>query len=90
MSGLFELSSETANSARIEEQLDGSSIVQDDYEKLKQENESYQQEVYVLRLKLEASNAFVKELQESNEGLEQSFAQHTAKQKEIFSVKEEK
>jgi len=90
MSELLKLSDEITNSIRIEEQLEGSSIIQDDYEKLKQENEYYQQEIYVLRLKLETSNAFVKELQENNEALEQSFAQHTAKQKEVFSVQEEK
>ncbi|EZA60955.1 hypothetical protein X777_08167 [Ooceraea biroi] len=72
----------------LEQQLEESLIVQDDYKKLKQENECYRQQLHVLRLKLAASNALEKELQESNEGLERSLAQCTAKAEEMFSEKE--
>lgn len=72
-----------------EEQLEKSSLDQDDYKKLKQENENYRQELHVLRLKLETSNALEKELLEINEGLERSHAQHTTKTAKMLAEKDE-
>lgn len=73
---MSELYGESANDTKIEEYLEESLISQDDYKKLKQENECYRQELYVLRLKLEASDAIKRDLQESNEALEEKFTQY--------------
>jgi len=64
-----------ANDTKIEEHVDESSINQDDYKKLKLENEEYRQELHVLRLKLEARDAFIKDLQDSHETLETNLKQ---------------
>lgn len=89
MSESLELYDEHRDDTKIEEHFE-SSIVQDDYKKLKQENEHYKQELYVLRLKLDASNALEKELQEANEALEQSLARYTAKSEKMLSEKNER
>ncbi|EFN79579.1 hypothetical protein EAI_01278 [Harpegnathos saltator] len=78
------------DNTKDEEYLDESSIVQDDYKKLKQENECYRQELYVLRFKLKASEALEEELQEANEALEQSLAQCTTKAEKASLEREEK
>lgn len=78
------------DNTKNEEYLEESSIIQDDYKKLKQENECYQQELHVLRLKLKAGEALEKELQEANESLEQSLAQCTTKAEKVLAEKEEK
>lgn len=78
------------DNSKNEEYLEENSIVQDDYKKLKQENECYQQEIYVLRLKLKAREVLEKELQETNEALEQSLAQCTTKAEKILAEREEK
>ncbi|XP_032674380.1 protein Spindly-like [Odontomachus brunneus] len=78
------------DNSKNEEYLEENSMVQDDYKKLKQENECYQQELYVLRLKLKAKEALEKELQETNETLEQSLAQCTTKAEKVLVEREEK
>lgn len=78
------------DNTKNEEYLEESSIVQDDYKKLKQENECYRQELYVLRLKLKAIEAVGKELQEANEALEQSLEQSTTKTEKVLTEREEK
>ncbi|KAL6439517.1 hypothetical protein ACFW04_003966 [Cataglyphis niger] len=89
MSKLPDLYDESANDTRIEDYLDESSI-QDNYKKLKHEYECYRQEMHVLRLKLEASEALNKELQETNEILEQSVDQYRMKMDRMFAENKEK
>ncbi|XP_071561537.1 uncharacterized protein Spindly [Temnothorax nylanderi] len=76
MAEMSELYGESANDTKIEEHLEESLISQDDYKKLKQENESYRQELHVLRMKLEASDAVRRDLEESNEALEKKFTRY--------------
>jgi len=64
------------NDTKFEEHLEESLISQNDYKKLKQENENYRQELHVLRLKLETSDAVAKDLQESYEILEKKFERY--------------
>lgn len=90
MLGLSEMCDETANNTKTEKYLEENSTVQDDYKKLKQENECYRQELYVLRLKLQASDALGKELQEANDALEQSLAQSATKAEKVHAEREEK
>lgn len=86
---LPDLYDESSNDTRIEDYLEESSI-QDNYKKLKHEYECYQQEMHVLRLKLEASEALNKELQETNETLEQSIDQYRMKMDKMFAENKEK
>ncbi|XP_014479562.1 PREDICTED: protein Spindly-like isoform X2 [Dinoponera quadriceps] len=87
---MSEMCDENMTDKKNEECLEESSIVQDDYKKLKQENECYRQELYVLRLRLKASEALEKELQEANEALEQSLEQCTMKAEKVLVEREEK
>lgn len=89
MSKLPNLCGESTNDTKIEEHLE-ESFIQDDYKKLKHEIECYRQQLHVLRLKLEASEALNKELQERNEALEQSVDQHATKIDKMFAEKKEK
>lgn len=75
MAEMSESYSVNANDTKIEN-LEESLISQDDYKKLKQENEDYRQELHVLRLKLETSDAVAKDLQESYEILEKKFERY--------------
>lgn len=74
---------------KIEEYLEDSTV-QDDYKKLKQENESYRQQLHVLRRKLQTSDALEKEFQDANEALENLLAQSTAKTEEMLAEREER
>jgi len=65
-------------------------ISQDDYKKMKQENEDYRQELYVLRLKLETSDAIVRDLQDSGETLENNFKEYVRQATVLSSDKKEK
>lgn len=87
---MSELYGESANDTKIEEHLEESSISQDDCKKLKQENENYRQELHVLRLKLETSEALVKDLQHSGEILEMNFKERARVAVASSSEKEEK
>lgn len=89
MSKLPNLPGKSAIDVKVEEHLE-ESLIQDDYKKLKHENECYRQQLHVLRLKLEASEALNKELQERNEALEQSVNQHAMKINKIFAEWKEK
>lgn len=89
MSKLPNLGGESAIDVKVEERLE-ESLIQDDYKKLKHENECYLQQLHVLRLKLEASEALNKELQERNEALEQSADQHATKINKMFAERKEK
>ncbi|KAL6260415.1 hypothetical protein P5V15_007941 [Pogonomyrmex californicus] len=90
MSELTELYDKSTNDTKMEEHLEESSISQDDYKKLKQENECYRQELYVLRLKLEAGEAVRRDLQESVESAESQLNQYIAKTESMLAQKEEK
>lgn len=85
---MSELYGESVNS--IEEHLEESVISQDDYKKMKQENENYRQELHVLRLKLETSDAIVRDLQDSGETLENNFKEYVRQAIVSSSEKEEK
>ncbi|XP_011259182.1 protein Spindly-like [Camponotus floridanus] len=89
MSKLPNLGGESAIDVKVKECLE-ESLIQDDYKKLKHENECYLQQLHVLRLKLEASEALNKELQERNEALEQSADQHATKINQMFAERKEK
>ncbi|XP_072765403.1 uncharacterized protein Spindly [Anoplolepis gracilipes] len=86
MSDLYD---ESVNDTKFEEYLEESSI-QDDYKKLKHENECYRQELHVLRLKLETCAALNKELQETNETLEQSVVEYRTKLDKMFVERKER
>lgn len=90
MSEPSELYGESANNMKIEEHLEETSISQDDYKKLKEENECYRQKLYVLRLKLETGDALKRDLQECNEILERQLAQCATKLEATHAQKEEK
>ncbi|XP_011648277.1 protein Spindly-like [Pogonomyrmex barbatus] len=87
---MSELYDKSTNDTKMEEHLEESSISQDDYKKLKQENECYRQELYVLRLKLEAGEAVRRDLQESVETAESQLSQYIAKTESMLAQKEEK
>ncbi|KAL0103024.1 hypothetical protein PUN28_018374 [Cardiocondyla obscurior] len=75
MAETSELYGENANDTKGEESQD-SSINPDEYKRLKQENEYYRQELHVLRLKVQASDAVTRDLQDSNEALEKKFEEY--------------
>lgn len=79
MSETSELYGESANNTKIEEAPEKSSISEDDYKRLKQENENYRQELYDFRRKLEAREAFQKDIQESYENIDISFKEYIRK-----------
>jgi len=85
---MSKLNDESANDTKIEEHVDESSINYD-YKKLKLENEEYRQELHVLRLKLEARDAFIKDLQDSHETLETNLKQYVETIMASSSEKEE-
>ncbi|XP_018349262.1 PREDICTED: uncharacterized protein LOC108752726 [Trachymyrmex septentrionalis] len=87
---MSELYGESVNNTKIEEHLEKSMISQDDYKKMKQENEDYRQELYVLRLKLETSDAIVRDLQDSGETLENNFKEYVRQATVLSSEKKEK
>lgn len=89
MSEMPNLCGESANDTKIEERPE-ESFIQDDYKKLKHENECHRQQLHVLRLKLEASEALSKELQERNETLEQLLDQRATKIDKMFAERKEK
>ncbi|XP_036142659.1 protein Spindly [Monomorium pharaonis] len=89
MSGTSELYSESVNDTKIEEALEKSSKSKDDYKRLKQENENYRQELHDLRRKLETSEAFQKDLQESYETIDISFKQYIKKVDDAREKREE-
>jgi len=89
-SEMSKLNDESAIDTKIEEHVDESLISQDDYKKLKLENEEYRQELHVLRLKLESCDAFVKDLQDSHDTLETNLQRYVETTIASSSEKEEK
>ncbi|KYN00058.1 PREDICTED: protein Spindly-like [Cyphomyrmex costatus] len=93
---MSELYGESVNGTKIEEHLEESIVSQDDYKKIKQENENFRQELHVLRLKLETSDAFIRDLQDSEEILENNLKEYvrqttvsSAEEKEKYKAKQQ-
>ncbi|XP_025986220.2 protein Spindly [Solenopsis invicta] len=97
MSNTSELNCESTNDTKIEEALEKNSIMDDDYKRLKQENENLRQELHNLRRKLETNEAFQKDLVESYENADIKFKKHAERveheresREEMFRIEKRK
>lgn len=87
---MSELYGESTNDTKIEENLEESLINQDDYKKLKQENECFRQEVYSLRFKLKVSDEVTKDLENNCKLMEKHCTESMAVANESRNSVEEK